>query len=93
VVAGRNDLVPEVTNQLGRIRVSYDPDKREVTISADSEGLESIARICQRIAGQESPAGHWHFSEWFGTVDEGSLDLVLEYVAGSTPAPEEPSEG
>jgi len=71
---------------VGRIKVEYDEARREVVITADAEGLQSLARICERIIGKEGPAAHWHFMEWMDNADPGSVNLVLRFESAEEPS-------
>jgi hypothetical protein len=64
---------------VGRIKIEYVEGRREVVITADAEGLQSLARACERIIGKEGPAAHWHFTEWFDNADPGSLSLEIRF--------------
>ena len=70
---------------VGRIKVEYTGSPHKVVITADAEGLRSLARVCERIIGKEGPGAHWHFTEGMNTADPGSVDLVLRFEPSDEP--------
>lgn len=58
------------------IKVKNEND--EVIISANSEGLLSLARHLLTLAQNEVPVGtHIHLDE-YNSLEEGSIDLIVE---------------
>lgn len=56
------------------IRVSM--NKRETVISANKEGLLSLARQLTALA-EETAGSHIHYNE-FNSLEEGSAELIIE---------------
>ena len=52
--------------------------KDEVTLSANKEGLLSLARQLQALA-EEAPGAHIHYDE-FNSLEAGSSALIVERV-------------
>ena len=50
----------------------------EVVVSANREGMLSLARILRDLA-EEVPGAHVHLDE-HNSLDDGSCDLILERV-------------
>ena len=50
--------------------------KTEVTISANQEGLLSLANILADLARQE-PGAHVHLDE-YNSLEDGSVELIIE---------------
>lgn len=48
----------------------------EVTLSANRDGLLSLARIFSALA-EETPGGHIHLDE-YNSLEEGSAELIVE---------------
>ena len=48
----------------------------EATLSANREGLLSLARIFSALA-EETPGGHIHLDE-YNSLEEGSAELIVE---------------
>ena len=59
-------------------RISVSADNREVTISANREGLFSLARQLQALA-EGAPGDHIHYDA-YNSLEEGSSDLIVERV-------------
>ena len=57
-------------------RISVKTDKKEVTISANREGLLSLARHLKALA-DGVPGDHIHFDE-YNSLEEGSAELIIE---------------
>lgn len=47
-----------------------------ITVSANRNGLLSLANLCRDLAG-EAPGAHLHLDE-FNSLEEGSVELILE---------------
>ena len=56
------------------IKVSTDNNK--VLISANKEGLLSLANHLRALAEEEG-RGHFHLDEW-NSLEEGSAELIIE---------------
>lgn len=53
-------------------------EKKEVLISANNEGLLSLANHLLTLAQKEVPIGsHIHLDE-YNSLEEGSIDLIIE---------------
>ena len=59
-------------------RISVNTDNKEVTISANREGLLSLARQLQALA-EGVPGDHIHYDE-YNALEERSAELVIERV-------------
>ena len=59
-------------------RISVNTDNKEVTISANREGLLSLARQLQALAAGV-PGDHIHYDE-YNSLEERSAELVIERV-------------
>ena len=59
-------------------RISVNTDNNEVTISANREGLLSLALQLQALAGG-MPGDHIHYNEC-NSLEEGSSALIIERV-------------
>ena len=57
-------------------RISVKTDKKEVTISANREGLLSLARHLKALA-DGVPGDHIHYDE-YNSLEEGSAELIIE---------------
>ncbi len=57
-------------------RISVDTHNKEVTISANREGLLSLARQLQSLA-EGMPGDHIHYDE-YNSLEEGSSELIIE---------------
>ena len=53
----------------------------EVTLSANREGLLSLARIFSALA-EEPPGSHIHLDE-HNSLEEGSTELIVERMEGN----------
>ena len=58
--------------------ISTSAQEGEVTISANREGLVSLARILMDLA-EESPGAHVHLDE-HNSLEDGSVGLIIERV-------------
>ena len=58
------------------IRVSI--DKGQAVISANKEGLLSLAKQFAMLA-EEEPGSHIHYDE-YNSLEEGSVELIVEKV-------------
>ena len=56
-------------------RISVNADNKEVTISANREGLLSLARQLQMLANGE-PGDHIHYDE-YNSLEDGSAELII----------------
>ena len=56
--------------------ISVNADNKEVTISANKEGLLSLSRQLQTLA-EGIPGDHIHYDE-YNSLEEGSSDMVIE---------------
>ncbi|MEW6097267.1 MAG: hypothetical protein AB1567_12225 [bacterium] len=63
----------------GKVKITYDKDKNEITIMADANGLRYLSDICLSIIGEVTPAGHWHLMKSMGNLEEGSIDTIIMY--------------
>jgi hypothetical protein len=63
----------------GKIKITHDKDKNEITIMADADGLRYLSDVCLRIIGKLTPAGHWHLMEKMENLEKGSIDTVIIY--------------
>ena len=59
-------------------RISVNADNKEVTISANREGLLSLARQLQMLA-DGVPGDHIHYDE-YNSLEDGSSELIIERV-------------
>lgn len=59
-------------------RISVNADRKEVTISANREGLLSLASQLQALAAG-APGNHIHYDE-YNSLEEGSSELIIERV-------------
>ena len=59
-------------------RISVNTDNKEVTISANREGLLSLARQLQALA-EGVPGDHIHYDE-YNSLEDGSSELIIERV-------------
>ena len=59
-------------------RISVNTDKKEVTISANREGLLSLALHLQALA-EGIQGDHIHYDE-YNSLEEGSSELIIERV-------------
>ena len=57
-------------------RIFVNADNKEVTISANREGLLSLARQLQMLANGE-PGDHIHYDE-YNSLEDGSAELIIE---------------
>jgi len=64
----------------GKIKIDYEKDENQITITADADGLRYLADICLRIVGKDTPAGHFHLMEKIGNLEKGSIDTVIKYT-------------
>ena len=53
-------------------------DKREVTISANKEGLLSLAAQLKALA-EGTPGEHLHYDE-YNSLEEGSAEMIIERI-------------
>ena len=53
-------------------------DKREVTISANKEGLLSLAAQLKALA-EGTPGEHLHYDE-YNSLEEGSVEMIIERI-------------
>ena len=59
-------------------RISVKSDNKDVTISANREGLLSLARQLQELANG-TPGDHIHYDE-YNSLEDGSVELIIERV-------------
>ena len=59
-------------------RISVSTCGREVTISANKEGLLSFAKQLSQLA-QQDQGSHIHYDK-YNSLEEGSIDLIVEKV-------------
>ncbi len=59
-------------------KISVSTDNKEVTISANREGLLSLARQLQSLAAGVS-GDHIHY-DGYNSLEEGSAELIIERV-------------
>ncbi|MBQ3275906.1 MAG: hypothetical protein IJH47_02455 [Oscillospiraceae bacterium] len=59
-------------------RISVKTDNGKATISANKEGLLSLARQLQALA-EGVPGDHIHFDE-YNSLEDGSSDMIIENV-------------
>ncbi len=65
-----------ITDWADGFRISVSIDNKEVTISANREGLLSLA--CQlRELAEGMPGDHIHYDE-YNSLEEGSAELIIE---------------
>ena len=60
-------------------RISVSIDDKQVTISANREGLLSLACQLQTLAGGV-PGEHIHYDE-YNSLEEGSSELIIELAS------------
>ena len=60
-------------------RISVNIDHKQVAISANREGLLSLARQLQALA-EGVPGEHVHYDE-YNSLEEGSSELIIELVS------------
>ena len=60
-------------------RIAVKADNHEVTLSANREGLLSLARQLQALA-QQMPGAHIHYDA-YNALEEGSCALIFEKMA------------
>ena len=58
--------------------ISVNTDHKEVTISANKEGLLSLARQLQALA-EGVPGDHIHY-DVYNSLEEGSAEMTIERV-------------
>jgi len=63
----------------GKIKITYDKEKNEITILADAAGLRYLSNIFLRIIGKTTPAGHWHLMEGMNNLEKGSINTLIAY--------------
>ena len=77
--------VPDYSPEHG-LRMKWEPDSRIVVevregvtlISANRDGLVSLARLLLTLADPEVPPGnHWHLDE-LNSLEPGSSELIVE---------------
>ena len=66
------------TEWVDGFRISVNTDNKEVTISANREGLLSLARQLQVLA-EGMPGDHIHYDE-YNSLESGSSELIIERV-------------
>ena len=66
------------TEWVDGFRISVNTDNKEVTISANREGLLSLARQLHALA-ESMPGDHIHYDE-YNSLEEGSSALIIERV-------------
>ena len=59
-------------------RISVKTDNGKATISANKEGLLSLARQLQALA-EGVPGDHIHFDE-YNSLEDGSSEMIIENV-------------
>ena len=59
-------------------KISVQSTKDEVTISANKEGLLSLAKQLTELAAEET-GGHYHLDE-HNALEEGSSNIVIEKI-------------
>lgn len=62
-------------------RISVNIDNKQVAISANREGLLSLARQLQELA-EGVPGEHVHYDE-YNSLEEGSSELIIELVSST----------
>ncbi|MCR5661946.1 MAG: hypothetical protein K6G50_07435 [bacterium] len=58
--------------------IKVSAENEQVVISANREGLLSLANILKALADQE-PGGHVHLDE-YNSLEENSAELVIEKI-------------
>ena len=56
--------------------IRVDADKKEVTLSANKEGLLSLAGQLMALA-EGMPGDHFHYDE-YNSLEEGSAEMIVE---------------
>ena len=56
--------------------ISVRTEDGTAAVSANREGLLSLAEICRSLAG-ESPGAHVHLDKW-NSLEDGSSELIIE---------------
>ena len=59
-------------------RISVNADNKEVTISANREGLLSLAKQLTALA-EAAPGSHIHYDE-YNSLEDGSTELIVERI-------------
>ena len=66
----------------GGVRISVKVrDGRETTVTANREGLLSLARQLEALA-EGAPGDHIHYDE-YNSLEEGSTELIIEKTDGT----------
>ena len=60
-------------------RINVETDENSVTLSANREGLLSLARHLMDLS-QQAPGSHIHYDE-FNSLEEESKELIIERMA------------
>ena len=56
--------------------IAVESDGKEITVSANREGLISLANICLALS-EKAPGSHIHLDE-YNSLAEGSAELIIE---------------
>lgn len=61
----------------GKIKITYNKEKKLISILADADGLKYLSDICLSIIGKDTPAGHFHLMRRMGNLEKGSIDTEI----------------
>ena len=56
--------------------IKVNADKNKVVISANKEGLLSLAEICSSLAGSDIIGGHVHLDQ-YNSLENDSAELII----------------
>lgn len=59
--------------------IKVDANENEVVISANKEGLLSLAEICNALANSDVEGEHIHLDQ-YSSLESGSAELVIERI-------------
>lgn len=69
-----------IFNWIDGYKINVAIDGNSVVISANKEGLLSLANHLQSLAEEPAPREHFHLDE-FNSLEDGSAELVVEKVS------------
>ena len=58
-------------------KIAVEVNNNTVTISANKEGLLSLANLLTALAQDNTPGAHFHLDE-YNSLDENSTELIVE---------------
>lgn len=63
-------------NWIDGFSIKVDINNNEVVISANKEGLQSLAEMCNALANSEIIGEHIHLDQ-YNSLEDGSADLII----------------